>query len=196
MHLSYDYIDQTSEVTICKRDFINLANFSYLQFPSDAYVVESERENENNVYFGAYSITEPYPTEEIKKNTIERWIKTTDTPGWRRAWGIFDSDRIIGSADIAGGDLPTSLHRVDFGIGIMKEYRNLGLGSKLINTIIDWCKEQPSISWIDLGVFSGNDVAKIVFKKNGFKEIGYKKDAWLVDGNSIGETVMTIPVNI
>jgi len=27
------------------------------------------------------------------------------------------------------------------------------------------------------------------------KEIGYKKDAWLVDGNSIGETVMTIPVN-
>ena len=155
----------------------------------------SSESGENNVYFGAYSITEPYPTEEIKKNTIERWIKTIDTPGWRRAWGIFDSDRIIGSADIAGGDLLTSLHRVDFGIGIMKEYRNLGLGSKLINVIIDWCKEQPSISWIDLGVFSGNDVAKIVFKKNGFKEIGYKEDAWLVDGNSIGEALMTIPVN-
>ena len=66
---------------------------------------------------------------------------------------------------------------------------------KLINTIIDWCKEQPSISWIDLGVFSGNDVAKIVFEKNGFKELGYKEDAWLVDGNSIGETSMTISVN-
>ena len=78
---------------------------------------------------------------------------------------------------------------------ILKEYRNLGLGSKLINVIIDWCKEQTSIYWIDLGVFSGNDVAKLVFEKNGFKDIGYKEDAWLVDGNSIGETLMTIPVN-
>ena len=110
----------------------------------------SSESGANNIYFGAYSINEPYPIEEIKKNTIERWIKTTDTPGWRRAWGIFDSDRIIGSADIAGGDLQTSLHRVDFGIGIMKEYRNLGLGSKLINVIIDWCKEQPSISWMEI----------------------------------------------
>ncbi|MDP6853565.1 MAG: hypothetical protein QF472_06405 [Candidatus Marinimicrobia bacterium] len=33
------------------------------------------------------------------------------------------------------------------------------------------------------------------FLFHGFKEIGYKEDAWLVDGNSIGETVMTISVN-
>jgi len=138
--------------------------------------IVSSESGENNVYFGAYSVTESYPTEEIKKNTIERWSKTTDTPGWRRAWGIFDSDRIIGSADIAGGDLPTNLHRVDFGIGIMKEYRNIGLGSKLINVIIDWCKEQPNIFWIDLGIFSCIGVAEIVFKKNGFKKIGFNNN--------------------
>ena len=154
----------------------------------------SSESGENNIYFGAYSVKEPFPKEEINKNTIDRWQKNLYTTGWRRAWGIFDSKRIIGSADIAGGDLPSNLHRVDFGIGILKEYRNLGLGSKLINLIIDWCKEQPSIYWIDLGVFSGNNIAKIIFKKNGFREIGYKKDAYFVDGNSIDETLMAISV--
>ena len=154
----------------------------------------SSESGEGNIYFGAYSIYEPYPIDEIMKNTIERWTKSINTPGWRRAWGVFDSNKMIGSADIAGGDLPTSLHRVDLGIGIMKEYRNLGLGTELLNMIIKWCKEQPSIFWIDLGVFSGNEIAKKVFEKVGFQEIGYKKDAWFVDGNSICETSMSISV--
>ena len=56
----------------------------------------SSESGEDNIYFGAYSIYEPYPSDEIKKNTIERWAKSIDTPEWRRAWGIFDSNNIIG----------------------------------------------------------------------------------------------------
>ena len=128
-------------------------------------ILDSES-GENNVYFGPYSREEPFSKIKIRKKTIKLWSQKITVPSWRRAWGIFDENQIIGSAQIAAGDLPTSLHRVDFGIGIMKEYRNFGLGTKLINVIIDWCKEQPSISWIDLGVFSGNDGAKMVFEKN------------------------------
>ena len=178
---------------------INLFNIRLLtlddldQWLKQCEIISSES-GADNIYFGAYSINESYPIEEIKNNTIVRWSKSIDVPGWRRAWGIFETGRIIGSADIAGSDLPTGLHRVDFGIGILKEYRNQGLGTKLLNTIVDWCKQQPDIFWIDLGVYSGNDIAKLVFEKNGFSKIGFKKDAWSIDGNSIDETLMTISV--
>ena len=149
---------------------------------------------DNNIYFGPYSKHEEFPADEIKKNTIKRWSKSLDAPGWRRAWGILEGDRIVGSADIAGGDLPTSLHRVNLGIGILKDYRNLGLGKKLLHVIIDWCKKQSNIFWIDLGVFSGNDIGKLVFEKVGFREIGYIEDCWIIDGQSIGSTSMSLKV--
>jgi len=53
--VQYDDINMTSEITVFKRDFNNLANFSYLQFPSDTYEVENNRTNENNFYLGTGS---------------------------------------------------------------------------------------------------------------------------------------------
>jgi len=86
------------------------------------------------------------------------------------------------------------LHRVDLGIGILKEYRNKGLGKRLLNTVIQWCREEPSVHWIDLGVFNGNKNAKALFDKVGFKEIGFIEDCWLIDGKSISNTSMAINV--
>ena len=156
-------------------------------------IVDAES-GENGIYFGPYSINDPFPTDEIRKRTIARWSKSIDLPNWRKAWGIFHDDKIVGNAQIAAGDLPTNLHRVDLGIGILKEYRNKGLGKRLLKTIIQWCREQPSIHWIDLGVFSGNKNIKDLFEKIGFREIGYKEDCWLIDGKSISETLMAINV--
>ena len=149
---------------------------------------------ENNIYYGPYNRGEPYSINKIRGKTIKLWTQEITVPSWRRAWGVFDENKIIGRAQIAAGDLPTSLHRVNLGLGIYKEYRNIGLGQKLFHIIIDWCKNEPYISYIDLGVFSGNDIAKLVFEKVGFIKIGYKEDAWNIDGQSIGETLMTLNV--
>ena len=48
--------------------------------------------------------------------------------------------------------------------------------------------------WIDLGVFSGNKIAKVLFENVGFKKIGYKEDCWLIDGKSISTTLISINV--
>ena len=149
---------------------------------------------EDGIYHGPYSRNEPFPVDEIRKKTIKLWSEKLTVPCWRRAWGLFDSDRIIGSAQIAAGDLPSSVHRVDLGIEIYKKYRKLGLGQRLFQVIIEWCKQEPSVSWIDLGVFSGNDFAKNVFEKVGFVETGYREDAWRMDGHSVDETLMSICV--
>ena len=156
-------------------------------------IIDSES-GENDIYFGPYSRYDPFPTEEIRERTIERWGKSKDLPNWRRAWGIFHEDKIVGNAQISAGEISTNLHRVDLGISILKQYRNIGLGKRLLNTVIQWCREEPSIHWIDLGVFFGNRDAKILFEKVGFKIIGYKKDAWLIDEKSISETLMSLNV--
>ena len=156
-------------------------------------IIDSES-GVNDIYFSPYSTNDAFPTDEIRERTIDRWGKSKDLPNWRRAWGIFHQDNIVGNAQISSGELPKNLHRVDLGIGILKEYRNKGLGKRLLYTVIQWCRVRPSIHWIDLGVFSGNNNAMALFKKVGFQKVGYKEDCWLIDGKSISETIMSINV--
>ena len=156
-------------------------------------ILDSES-GENNIYYGPYNSDEPYPSDKLRKKNKILWTQKITIPGWRRVWGVFDSNVIVGSAQITAGELPTNIHRVDLGLDIYKEYRNIGLGQKLISTIIEWCKNEPSVSWIDLSTFSGNKHAKHVFDKLGFKSLCYKDDAWCIDGLSIGETFMTLNV--
>jgi len=156
-------------------------------------IVDAES-GKNDIYFGPYSKKDKFSKDRIKKKTLDRWTRNMNTPNWRKAWGIFHNQRIVGNAQIQAGDLPTGLHRVEVSIVILKGYRNKGLGEKLLEVIFDWCKQQDSIHWIDLGVFSGNNNAMALFKKVGFQKIGYKEDCWLIDGKSISETLMSINV--
>ena len=154
-------------------------------------IIDSES-GENDIYFGPYSTNDAFPTDEIRERTIDRWGKSKDLPNWRRAWGIFHQDKIVGNAQIAAGELPTNLHRVDLGIGILKEYRNIGLGKRLLNTVIRWCREEPSIHWIDLGVFSGNQKAERLFINSGFMIDSVVPDSWRIDTYIINQTNMTL----
>jgi hypothetical protein len=47
---------------------------------------------------------------------IEKWLdgltELTDV-GWRRAWGLFDAEQLVGHLYLEGGALRSELHRVD-----------------------------------------------------------------------------------
>ena len=156
-------------------------------------IVDTES-GENGIYYGPYSRKDKFSKEKIKKKTLDRWSRNMNTLSWRKAWGVINDQKIVGNAQLDGGDLPTGMHRVDLSIGILKEYRNKGWGERLLTEIIDWCKKNDSIHWIDLGVFSGNDYAMALFEKVGFQKVGYKEGCWLIDGKSISETLMSINV--
>ena len=72
--IHYDDMNMTSEVTVFKRDFNNLTNFSYLQFPSDTYELENNRTNENNVYIGSGSSWGVELLIQKKTGSIRGWI--------------------------------------------------------------------------------------------------------------------------
>jgi len=173
---------------------IRLLTFDDMDDWLDQCAIVDAESGENDIYFGPYSRRDKFSKERIKKKTLDRWSRNMNTPSWRKAWGIFHNQRIVGSAQIQAGELPTGLHRVELGIVILKEYRNKGLGRRLLEMIINWCQQEDSIHWIDLGVFSGNNNAMSLFKKVGFKKIGHMEDYWLIDGKSISETLMSINV--
>jgi RimJ/RimL family protein N-acetyltransferase len=165
----------------------------------DAYVVHAvasseESGRDGDPYFGPYSIHEPFRAEKIRERTSERWKRLLSQPGWRRAWGAFDGEGIVGSASLSGGDLRTELHRAILGMAVLRTHRGQGLGRALLEETISWCRLQPSIEWLDLGVFADNLPAQALYRKYGFEPVGQVIDRWRIDGHIVDEITMTLRV--
>ena len=142
----------------------------------------------------AYSASEPFDVEAGRAREVTRWSTETDEVGWRRAWGLFDHDELVGYLHLAGGALCSELHRAEMGMGVARAHRRRGGGSLLIRAAIGWACDQRTIDWIDLGVFSDNPGAQALYGRHGFVVVGRSPDRFRVDGQSLDETSMTLNV--
>jgi RimJ/RimL family protein N-acetyltransferase len=116
-------------------------------------------------------------------------------PGWRRWWcAIGESGLIVGQVNLRGSKLRAALHRCVLGIGIERAHRGAGLGEELMGVAIDFCRRTPTIEWLDLYVFAHNVGARRLYERLGFQEIGTFTDAFRVEGVSIDDVAMTLPV--
>lgn len=80
------------------------------------------------------------------------------------------NNKFVGGASIEPRKGKAS-HVGYFGIYIKKEFRNLGIGTRLISKIIEIAR-QKSVNIIQLCVFASNSRAIHVYKKFGFQEAG------------------------
>lgn len=141
-----------------------------------------------------YSLSEPFDIEAGRDREIARWSTPIDTPGWRRAWGLFDRHDLVGHLHLGGGELRSELHRAELGMGIARTHRRRGGGGRLLRVAIAWARSQPSIDWIDLGVFSDNPGAHALYVRHGFQVIGRTTDRYRIDGLSVDDSSMTLNV--
>lgn len=148
-----------------------------------------------DAFFGPYSPDEPIVRADVRRHLERDWVIDLNTPGWRRAWGVFDGEIIAGSGTVTAGGLPSSLHRVSLGMGFRRAYRRQGLGTRLLSEIIRWCRQQPSVAWIDLGVIADNLPAQALYQKLGFEQTGVLTDQWRIDGQCVDEIAMTLAVD-
>ena len=80
--------------------------------------------------------------------------------------------KIVGTAGIeAVGRNFKVRHRADFGIGILREYWGLGIGSALTRACIE-CAMAAGYSQLELNVVAENKAAAALYEKLGFKEYG------------------------
>ena len=77
------------------------------------------------------------------------------------------------------------------GMGVHRDYRQMGLGSLLIESIAEWAKNETTVERIDLWVLSENNPAIHLYKKLGFQKIGEVEDMFRIDGTSVSYIMMT-----
>ena len=142
----------------------------------------------------AYNRSEPFDLEAGREREVTRWSTGIEDLAWRRAWGLFDEGELVGHLYLAGGMLRSELHRVHMGMGVHRSHRRQGGGTELLETAIAWARDQPTIDWIDLGVFSDNPGAHALYARHGFQVLGRTPDRFRVDGESLDDISMTLNV--
>lgn len=99
--------------------------------------------------------------------------------------------KIIGDAGVTKvRELIKYRHRAYFGMSILAEYCELGLGSAMMETAIAQAKEN-GFEQIELGVFEDNPRAIHLYEKFGFEKYGIQPRAFkLKDGTYRDEIIM------
>ncbi len=81
-------------------------------------------------------------------------------------------DKVVGLADIARGQKSRIRHIGEIGMSILQEYRGFGLGTAMMQSLIDWAQNDAVLEKLTLGVYSDNPVARRLYEKMGFIEEG------------------------
>ena len=164
---------------------------AYARYTCD---LQEESGSPGEPYYGPYGRGDLFDLDDQYERAKQRWTTSLFEPGWRRAWGAFDDQVVVGAADLVGGSLAADQHRVGLGMGVLKSHRRRGLGEGLLTAVIRWAQAQPSVDWLDLGVFADNHPARRLYEKLGFEVIGTTPDRFRMDGNCIDDLSMTLHV--
>ena len=100
-----------------------------------------------------------------------------------------DGNRVIATAGFHGKPLQRFQHRVTLGISILQDYHLKGLGTFMLNHLIDIAKEMGKRT-LDLDVRKDNPHAIELYEKVGFTQEGIKEAAFFVDGMYIDLVLM------
>lgn len=98
---------------------------------------------------------------------------------------------IVAVLTIQRGMYRKTRHTASLGIAIRKNHRNKGLGTKMINTSVKWCRDS-GITKLNLEVFSSNENAIRLYRNLGFVVEGIRKNHFYIDGKYVDDVFMTI----
>jgi RimJ/RimL family protein N-acetyltransferase len=80
--------------------------------------------------------------------------------------------RVAGSSELRRHKLDACRHVANFGVGIRKEYRKLGIGTEVFSKIAEIGKKEMEIRVIVSSYYEENEASKRLHDKCGFRQIG------------------------
>ena len=98
-------------------------------------------------------------------------------------------EQAVGYMFAMGGTAKRNQHSVYVVIGILKEYRGQGIGTRLFEKLEEWAIERK-IRRLELTTVTQNVAGVALYKKMGFEVEGTKKDSLLIDGEFVDEYYM------
>jgi len=108
--------------------------------------------------FAGREADEINPSVEEKASRIEKHLASQG-----HLWLVAEHDgAIVGTINLWNGDSRRTAHVGTFGIGLDDGWRGIGLGSLLLERLLQWAKAEPSIEKVALGVFASNAAADMI----------------------------------
>ena len=135
----------------------------------------------------------PYP-EECRKHTVENEKALFDRVNRADNEAMLIclvEGKVAGSCQITWGNKMKIRHRASIGIVLLSEFWNQGIGTRLFQELIRIAEENPNLIQLELDFIEGNNRARALYEKMGFRVTGVKPDAIrLKDGTLLNEYSM------
>lgn len=125
-----------------------------------------------------------FEKDEYPLNAVEQAVSIKSTAEQDNCIMILalEDDQIIGIGTISSSSKIKSRHLGELGIVVQKRYHGKGIGSQIIQQLIDWAKSNGITTRIQLDTRCDNETAVELYKKFGFEIEGCLKNATLLDG--------------
>ena len=100
-------------------------------------------------------------------------------------------DRVVGNCNIVFNRSMKTRHRGTVAIALIKEYWNLGIGTRMFEEMIRIARERPHVTQLELDFIEGNTRARALYEKMAFRIYGVRPNAIrLKDGTKLNEYLM------
>jgi RimJ/RimL family protein N-acetyltransferase len=103
-------------------------------------------------------------------------------------------NQIIGLCSCFGG-VRVGRHTASLGISVHHAWRDQGVGTALMEKLIQWARQNPALHRLDLEVYTHNQRAIHLYRKLGFHEEGIRKEAWFKDERFVDTLLMAMLFN-
>jgi len=97
---------------------------------------------------------------------------------------------LVGYLLALGGKARRNKHSAYIVIGMLKEYRGMGIGTKFFTKLEQWASTHK-ISRLELTVVTKNEAGLSLYKKRGFEIEGTKRNSLFIDGEFVDEYYMS-----
>lgn len=106
-----------------------------------------------------------------------QWIQEhLDHPG-KLALVAEVAGEIAGSLSFENGPCKRTCHTGTFGVSVRQDWRSKGIGTAMVEILLEWAEASPLIEKVGLGVFSSNLDAIRLYRRLGFVEEGRRAKA-------------------
>jgi RimJ/RimL family protein N-acetyltransferase len=122
---------------------------------------------------GEFELTEPEEEEFIRK------CLTSDNQLY--ILGSID-DTIVAILNFSAGRRPRVRHSGEFSMSVRKQYWGLGIGSLMLDMLIEWARSTQIVKKINLRVRTDNQRAVLLYERKGFVREGTIHKEILFDG--------------
>jgi ribosomal protein S18 acetylase RimI-like enzyme len=121
---------------------------------------------------------------------FEQMIKS-DTENKNNLFLVAEAqDKLVGFSRCEGNRLNRLSHKVEFGVGVLRDYWGCSIGKNLLKESIHWA-DSNGIKKMTLNVLETNEKAIKLYEKMGFEIEGLlKKDKCLSDGKYYNTIIM------